>query len=308
MVAVRFTEANRGPKYIIHADDYGITLEQSRRILACSSMCGGMGALNSLSVLVTSPEFCDCATVLMPFADRLLIGLHVNLVEGPCAADPIEIPLLVNGDGVFRQSFGGMLALSTAHPKELRRQLQIEIGAQLNLFLDAFPEMRGRLRVDSHQHFHMIPAVFDALATVVEESGCALEYMRIPAEPVAPFAAAHVKSNVPFINAVKRVTLNTLWRRNWGKVEGLENHSAVFCGIGFSGCMNEKNVASVLPAFMEYADDREQRLEFLFHPGGVKDSSACLNPDLPGFVSFYSSANRDEEANALKWLQGCQMV
>ena len=48
--------------FIFHADDFGITLEQSRRILEfCDGCPGGRGLLNSLSVLAGSPRFEDPA-------------------------------------------------------------------------------------------------------------------------------------------------------------------------------------------------------------------------------------------------------
>lgn len=298
-----FPDSRKLPRVIVHADDFGIDPDQSRRILACSSACGGRGALNSLSVLVTSPRFRECVELLRPHQNDILVGLHVNLVEGPCAADCGDVPMLVDERGVFKLGFGGLLLSSVLHPRAMRRQVTCEVEAQLDLFLDAFPDSRDALRVDSHQHFHMIPAVFDSLVEAVESRGCTLEYLRVPAEPLKPFVESGVLRNVPPINWVKHVVLNGLWQLNKRKLPGLKAKAAVFCGINFSGRMTTENVSSVLAAYKEYARDHDMALELLFHPGAVEDEARCLNPNLPGFVDFYRSPNRDAEAYTLITLE-----
>lgn len=287
---------------IVHADDFGIAEAQSRRILECARFMAG-GALNSLSVLVTSPRFRECAKMLKPLSDDLFVGLHVNLVEGRCAADAASIPLLVDEDGVFKRGFGGLLLVSIVRPRASRDQVATEIGAQIDLFLSEFPELKDRLRIDSHQHFHLIPAVFDALVTAVEAAGCTVEYIRIPAEPLAPFVQSRALRLVAPINWVKHGVLNALWQLDKRKVPGIGRHTAVFCGIGFSGHMTKGNVARVAQAFKDYAAARKMPVEFLFHPGGVSDAGECLNPNLPGFVAFYTSPNRAAEAEAAKTLE-----
>ena len=306
---MRFASARESRDVIVHADDFGIAPDQSRRILACAGAgdpgdpgANGSralaGSLNSLSVLVTSPRFRECAEMLRPLEGALSVGLHVNLVEGRCAAPPADIALLVDEDGTFKRGFAGLLLVSLARPRASRAQLTREIGAQIELFLSEFPQMKERLRIDSHQHFHLIPAVFDALAQAVEASGCAVEYIRIPAEPIAPFIRSGVLHLVPAVNWVKSGVLNALWQLNKNKVPDIMRHSAVFCGIAFSGRMTKANVGRVAQAFKDYAAKKRLPVEFLFHPGGVRDAGECLNPRLPGFVAFYLSPNRAAEAAA----------
>ena len=304
---MKFCSAAALQKVIVHADDFGISEKQSRRILNCARKAtdgvravadASAGALNSLSVLVTSPRYRECVQMLEPYGENVAVGLHVNLVEGRCAADAERIPLLVDANGVFKRGFGGLLLVSIVHPRKSREQLAEEIGAQLRMFLNSFPERKERLRVDSHQHFHLIPAVFDALVAAIEESGCTVEYIRIPAEPLAPHVRARTLRLVPPINWVKCGVLNALWLVNKRKVPEVMHHTAVFCGVCFSGCMTKANVARVGEHFKRYAVSRNMPVEFLFHPGGVDNEEECLNPALPGFVRFYVSPNRAAEAKA----------
>ena len=293
---------------IYHADDFGITPDQSDRILSCSSACGGSGALNSLSILVNAPRFEECAAALDGCDEGLLRSLHVNVVEGHCCANPRDVELLVDERGMFRRGFAGLLAASAGPSRAaLREQLETEIAAQLDAYLARFPDQRERLRIDSHQHFHLIPVVWDAVMAAVRSRGCTLVFVRIPAEPLLPFLQTpSVWFKIPPINWVKHLLLNFLWRfrkKRAGK-DGIADKSAVFCGINFSGCMDAERVKAVLPAFERYARTRGRALELLFHPGGYEDVSDALNPNLEGFVAFYTSPNRTAEAEALRVLEG----
>ena len=294
---------------IFHADDFGITPEQSEHILRCSDICGGTGALNSLSVLVNSPHFPTCADLLDEHLDSLRVGLHVNIVEGRCCADPATIPLLVDGNGVFKHSFAELLFAPRGEMRcAYRSQLAAEIGAQLDAYLARFPQMRGCLRLDSHQHFHLIPLVFAALLNALDARGCTLEYLRVPAEPLAPFALTPaVWTRIPPINLIKQWLLDYLWRidrKIWeaSALAPYEQLSAIFCGINFSGHMTVDRVTEVFPAFVEYAQTRNMALELLFHPGGYRDSADALNPALDGFVAFYTSPLRAAEGETLRAL------
>ena len=291
---------------IIHADDFGITPEQSRKILeCCSGVPGGRGALNSLSVLANSPRFEECAALLDSRPAGLRVGVHLNFVEGPCVADPAQVPMLVDERGVFRLGYGGFLAASALRGAELARQVEIEAAAQVGRVAGRFPELAGALRLDGHQHTHLIPAVFRGVLAVAARPEYNLEYLRIPAEPAAPFAAAGVAGTIEPVNRVKRGLLNYLWRRDRRAFEaaGLGAYaekSAVFCGLSFSGHMDEKRVAAVYPHLREVADARGMALELLFHPGRVDAPEHCLNPALPGFVEFSCGEGRDVEHAALR--------
>lgn len=286
---------------VFHADDYGISLDQSKRILSCG--VGQLGSLTSLSVLVNGSHLHECASLLRSECSVTFIGLHLNLVEGPCCSNPIDVPLLVDDEGIFKLSFARLLAMSLGpHRKDLREQIRLEVGCQLDRYLRLFPEKRDALRVDSHQHFHVIPLVMDALISEIETRGYGLEYIRIPFEPIAPyFTSLEAALAVPAINWVKHGLINFLWRLRKGKYRFLidEGKTAVFCGINYSGVMYSDKLKSVILSFERYAKRRGMPLEVLFHPGGCKSSSELLNPSLDSFADFYLSESRDKEAEFL---------
>lgn len=287
---------------IFHADDYGITAWQAREIIGLSSACGGDGALSSVSIFANSPAFEEAARMAKPHVDagNLLIALHANLVEGhPCA--PVEdIPLLVNERGTFKNDFVGLMKLSMGKRRDdLRAQVRRELGAQLDRFLAAFPEMRGKLRADSHQHTHAVPAVFDGLLDAVHDHGARLSHLRTPIEPTAPFRACETRHRIPPINRVKDALIAWLWRENRPKMpKGCE--TSLFSGVLLSGHMGEVDEALVR-AFESEAARRAQSFEILFHPVSVPITE-CLDPQNEPFAAACASAGRDEEAEALRRL------
>jgi chitin disaccharide deacetylase len=289
---------------LFHADDLGIDEDQSRRILACSTVCGGKGILNSVSILANSPRFEACADLLEPYLDCLHVGVHLNVVEGHCCADPTRIPLLVDERGCFKRGFAGLLLASLGpHRSALAAQLRVEIAAQLERVVARFPPLRQALRVDSHQHFHLIPLMFDALLAVVEEGAYHLVYLRVPAEPLTPFLDRRVFFTLRPVNWVKHVVLNALWRFDRRRFPASCGQPAVFCGILLSGCMDAARLSVLAPAFEAYAARRGAALEFLFHPGALTDAQTCLDPHLSGFIDFYLSEGRGIEAAALESLR-----
>lgn len=293
---------------VFHADDYGITASQARAILELSDMCGGHGALSSVSIFANSPAFEEAAALAAPFVSkgRLRMALHVNLVEGHPCAPASSIPLLLNDRGTFDNDFVDLLRLSHGrHRKELAQQVQCEIEAQLARYLLAFPHLREHLRIDSHQHPHAIPLVFDALLRATDAQGCTLEHLRAPVEPIEPHrvaerarkaAGAKDECAIPPVNRVKDALLTYLWRKNAAKVPAGCNTS-LFCGVLLSGCMNRVDTPLV-HAFAEAATREERDVELLFHPVSVPVAE-CLDPENEPFANACASASRDAEARRL---------
>ena len=63
-----------------HADDYGLFLEQSKRILECYEH----GVLNGTSIISNGPELNECLRVLPEKGMQL--SVHLNLMQGQCLA------------------------------------------------------------------------------------------------------------------------------------------------------------------------------------------------------------------------------
>ena len=292
-----------------HADDFGINPGQSQRILECAEL----GVLDSLSIMANSPHFEACARLLDAAPHHLKRAVHVNLVEGPCCVEPASIPLLAGEDGVFNRSFVGLLRMSLGRDHdELRRQVALEAAAQISKVTDRFPALAQGLRVDGHQHFQLIPAVFEGILDAVWKGGYALEYLRVPVEPVRAFMRSDVLFSIRPVNWIKRLVLGWCWGRDRrlarslvgsGHPRSCDGRSALFCGVLFSGEMSAERVCAVFPAYASLARRRGLDIELLFHPGGEPDAASCLNPKMEDFVAFYQSSGRGVEHDALMGLR-----
>lgn len=286
------------PKIIFHSDDYGISDHSCRQILDCCDQ----GQLQSVAILANSRFYDQSLELLRPYVQqgRLSITVHLNLVEGPSVTPAVQIPHLVDERGFFKLSFGQMLLQTSLHPHgPLIHEIHLELKNQITRVMTSFPDVS--IGLDSHQHFHMIPAIFRTVIELIDETGISLHHLRFASEPLLPFLRepSFYKTYRP-INLVKNLTLGILglWDHRYLKNRSYE--VPLFFGLMLSGCMDQDRVEVLLPRFYRIAQKKGCNLEVLSHPCGVSDPSECMAPDKKGFVAFYLSEGRQKEADMLK--------
>lgn len=274
------------------ADDYGISENADRRIKQCVEN----GALNKISVF---PNGVLEETELPIAKTDLRLSLHINLVEGKSVSKPENIKLLVSEDGYFKNSFVGLLFLSlSSKRKEFEAQVYEEIKSQLEWWKKKAPS--AELLIDSHQHTHMIPAVFKALMRAVKENQADVKYLRIPAEPVLPYLKepSLYLTYLP-VNIIKQWLLKLLGVINRKELEKSGIATAYFMGILFSGSMDKKRVLKILPHYKKLADKNKMDIEILFHPGYMESGDEIPGKRKKTFEKFYFSRGRKTEFDAV---------
>lgn len=286
------------PKIIYHSDDYGISDYSCRQILDC---CDN-GKLQSVAILANSDFYQQGIAMLMPYVQqqRLSITVHLNLVEGKSVTESSLLPDLTDEQGYFKLSFGQMLFQTLLHPHgPLTDQIHLELKNQILKVMADFPGIP--IGLDSHQHFHMIPAVFRSVIRLIDETQIPLHHLRFADEPLTPFLKnpSLYKTYRP-INLIKNLTLKILGLMDRRCLRGKQYEIAVFFGLMLSGCMDEERVSQLLPAFCKIAQKKGRPLEILSHPCAVLDKSECLDSSKTGFVAFYLSDGRKAEAAMLK--------
>lgn len=294
-------------KIWFHADDFGVTAEQSERILSCFQS----GVLNSISVLPNTPALRESLERLNqadPDGTQIRRVLHLNFVEGKPLAGAENVPDLVDNTGYFNRSFIQFFRWNYTRRgskrRELVRQIKLEIAAQLQAVTGACDYRISA--VDSHQHYHMIPIVFDSLMEVLADKGMGggeIHQIRIPVDPAAPlWSNAQMRRGVPKINWVKWCILRIYAERNKKLLHRRGIETPVFFGIFYTCEMKKEVVETLLPAYRHYADDKGQSLELMFHPGRLADDKELLDARSKDLAVFYMSDNRDDEAECLKLL------
>ena len=284
------------PILYFHADDYGMTAHGDALIRDCQTH----GCLNSVSI-VPNGSLEEAVAALRP--SGLKLAVHLNLVEGKALSPAAEIPLLVQPDGSFCNSFTGLLRLSlTPRRRAFAAQLYRELERQLLAYAALFPAGTP-LRIDSHQHTHMIPLVFRTLLQVLADHHLPVEHLRIPSEPLSPFVGCpRLWGSYSAVNAIKQAVLNGCWLLDRPAFRRSGIPTALFCGILFSGHMDADRVRTVLPQYLRLAQKRGQPVELLFHPGGVEPGGPFFDPQKTDFHPFYLSEGRAVEAHALHTL------
>lgn len=277
-----------GVDVIFHADDFGASKEVTDNIMDVYNA----GKLYSVSVLPNS-NYTKQAIEILKQNPELKYSIHFNITEGKALSATEDIPLLVNEKGMFDVSFFKILIKSyLPGRKQLREQIKAEISKQFDELKDYMPEVR----IDSHQHFHMIPMVLDCILEVVKESGREIDFIRIPAEPLSPFVKnLKLLKTVKPINMVKNLVLNVLAIMDAWKLKPLKKRSACFVGMCLSCEMDYDRVKRILPNMIKIAKKRSLPLEVLAHPGGCNDPKELMDPENALCREFYLSEMRKIE-------------
>lgn len=148
-------------KKIINADDFGISPGVNQAITEAYKD----GILNSTSIMINL-KYVDNALKLAQSMPNLNIGLHVNLTNEYALSPKEDVSLLVDENGKFKNGFVNLLLLSLRHPKELKKQIETEIRAQIQKAITLGIKLS---HIDSHRHIHMIPSIFDVVKKLANE-------------------------------------------------------------------------------------------------------------------------------------------
>ncbi|MEW6724067.1 MAG: ChbG/HpnK family deacetylase [Bacillota bacterium] len=152
---------------IINADDFGLLSPVNQAIIDTYRA----GSITSTTLMVNMPA-AEEAVALARETPGLAVGLHLNLTCGGPVSDPESIPTLVDAQGRFLSR--GELLKRCLTGRVRRAEVRREVQAQFARFAAFGLPMS---HVDSHQHVHMIPLVFDEVVQITEKLGLP---MRMP--------------------------------------------------------------------------------------------------------------------------------
>ncbi len=294
-------------KIWFHADDYGVTKAQSEKILECYTQ----GVLNSISIIPNSKKLSEAYKLLeqIDSEDRIRRVLHLNFVEGQPLSSGEEVPLLIDKEGYFDKSFiqyfKWNFVKTKNQRKELVNQLKTEIRNQLRVVTK---EHDFKITaIDSHQHYHMIPLIFDSLMEVLAENEFEqlnISQIRISVDPVTPLMHNFkMLKRVPIINWIKWAILKIYAGRNKRILKRKGISVPVFFGIFFTCEMRLEVVKELLPLYKSFVNRKNSELELMFHPGNLATKHELLDARKGELADFYMSDNRFLEADCLKMLE-----
>ncbi len=289
-----------------HADDFALSLSSSQDI----QTLGCKGAIQSISIIPNMSAFDQAIQLAAALPQNVKRSIHLNFMEGKSCLGRADVPDLVDDKGFFKVSWGGLL-LASYNPfrrNVLRKQLSAEIVAQVEKCIASGLAEPKALRLDSHQHTHMIPLVQDSLFDAIdylEKGGRKVVFVRNTEDPVMLYLRAKgALQGFSPVNIIKCLILNLFSIRLKAGLAKRNLPIGYLCGVFYSGHMDKEHLNRVLPAFEVRARKESRTVEVLFHPGSVKKEEILPEFNKPGFVAFHLSKNRHIEFNALCKLSG----
>lgn len=159
-------------KLIVTGDDFGFSLHVNEAIEEAHRH----GILNCASLMVGAKATRDAVDRARRLPS-LRVGLHLVLVDGSPILSPTMVPNLVTKKGEF-SSHLVRAGINFFFQKQARRQLEDEIRAQFQAFLDTGLPLD---HVNSHHHMHLHPTVLGIILRVGRDYG--MGAVRFPYEP-----------------------------------------------------------------------------------------------------------------------------
>ena len=312
----------------LHADDYGESVHTSEDILELMKA----GCLDGISILTNMHCFEETSRMLLEAVPELpyvpYLSVHVDVVEGrslipgPAPGGDTSSETGIWMSPVLPWNWKKLFCLSYHIPardlagKPMRygetqtritgevRQ-QIRRGWELILEVYALADEHGipckskGLRIDSHQHAHLIPVVWEALMQVVAEGSPEIEYIRTAHEPFGVFFK-HLGQAWNPIGFVKNRILAVHAPKVEKYILGHGLKPAYMWGLLMSGHMDMDRVEAIMPDMMRKCARKGYDLEINIHPGRMTASET--NDEIPreSAETFYLSDNRCMEAQTVR--------
>lgn len=170
---------------VVTADDVGLARGMTRGALDAAAR----GIVTAVSVAPVGEGFEEAVAELRRHPD-LDVGAHLVLVGERPLSPASEVRSLLGGDGRLLPGFGPFCRRYVVRGGIVLGEVRRELSRQLDRLLATGLPVR---HLNSHQHLHAVPRVFDLVAELAVERG--VPFVRVPEElglaaPVTPRRAA----------------------------------------------------------------------------------------------------------------------
>ena len=155
------------------------------------------------------------------------------------------------------------------------------------------------LRIDSHQHTHLLPIVWRAFMQVVEEDRLEVEYVRSSHEPLGVFVRhLGLVSRHP-VGFIKNRILAVLAPRVERYIRDNKLRSTYLWGLVMTGYMDIDRIDAIMPDMLNVCTKYGRDLEINIHPGRMNPDEVSEEIPAPSVEDFYMTGGREIELNTV---------
>ena len=148
-------------RVIINGDDFGMSPGINRAIIKLHQQ----SRMNSTSIMVNMP-WSEEALQYVQTTSALEVGVHLNLSTGKPILPADRVPSLATSEGQFHDMAAFLSRLLAGRIR--RSEILLELEAQFEMFLDHGIQP---VHVDSHMHFHAVPALNEIVSELASRFG-----------------------------------------------------------------------------------------------------------------------------------------
>lgn len=254
-------------KIFLHADDYGRSAHISKTILNCVRK----GLVNSISIIVTENK--DYLYIIKKL--RVRKKLHINLTD-----------FTDKNSTFYHMNFWTLLILPYIKNFKLKKnKIRNEIIRQILIFKKIYNQ--GEISVDSHQHIHMIPWLFEIIFELAKIYN--IKDIRVNNEVFSISSLFKIPTLNIFTNLIKFLLLKFFTIINYNKTKHIGITS--FIGIISTGFQTCSNIILCLNNLKKRKI--KNSIEILIHPGYTKIEEK--EQFKKSFFEYYSSNERLKE-------------
>lgn len=239
---------------IINADDLGWTEGVNRGIAECHRN----GLVTSASLLANGAAF-SSALELARTSPQLGVGIHLNLSDGPPAAEGKSVSSLLDAGGMLQGSPGYLLTRLTRRQLALE-EVEREWEAQTIKIINAGI---SPTHLDGHKHVHMLPGLFEIALKLAKRHKIAAIRVAHEASTLRSALSSGSSSTISMMGRGARARVLKLLvasAREKVSISGLST-ADYFCGIAQTGHLTLQGVRELLKTLPEGST------EFMCHPG-----------------------------------------
>ncbi len=284
--AARFSAQARhhlkGTPPLLHADDLGLAEGVDEAII---DLARG-GQLQGASLLVNGPSAADAVEAWRNIAAPPPLTLHLCLTEGHRLPNCPDLPT----------GFGSLL-LASLLPWQ-RRRIAPQLRLVLQQQISRYRQLTGlqQIRLDGHQHIHLVPLVLDA---VLDLAGCeSIIWVRTTRESLPEGLSLKLWwRSVQTGGLLKWLVLQLLSGLAIPRLRraGIPTNRR-FAGVLFSGSMFGKAFRrSWKTTHSLGTNQRASRPIVLIHPARRDAASGMDQKAFQQSVAFFNSTNRQKE-------------